>query len=138
MKISSIGSAINFFSRLADRENPSGGAGYERQEKGEHPNQDKPRDEATQDPRAQDPKRFENEVERALSAFAGEAEVQRSGLRAERSGSGFGLKVVLSDAHGSVLRRLSGEEFLSLRARSGSREHPAQPVKRGRLLDQKF
>ena len=48
-------------------------------------------------------------------------------------GRGPGLKVILKDSQGGIVRQLSGEEFLRLRQGSST-----EPRMRGKILDQKF
>lgn len=72
-------------------------------------------------------------VEKALGAFGADLQAQASGLSAGVEGKGPGLKVVLRDAGGSVVRQFTGDEFLRLREAS-SKDHRS----RGRILDQKF
>ena len=72
-------------------------------------------------------------IERAVEQFQAEALRQRHGLEASISGSGPGLRVVLSDVNGNVIRRFEGPEFVRLHA-SGSGDSRG----RGKLLDQKF
>ena len=70
-------------------------------------------------------------VDSEIEKFTGDEEVQAYGITAESTGQGPGLKVVLKDPSGGVLRSVSGEEFLKLReaANAGRRS--------GRILDQK-
>lgn len=70
-------------------------------------------------------------VEAAVDGFADDKLNLSNGISASAEGAGPGLRVVLKDASGGVLRSVSGEEFLKLReaASSGARS--------GRLLDRK-
>jgi len=75
-------------------------------------------------------------IEKAIDEFAREAQSQNHGLKAsfERSASSTpGLRVILSDVNGNVIRNFSGEEFLRLRRKGG-----ADTRGRGKLLDQKL
>lgn len=54
-------------------------------------------------------------------------------LRAQAEGSGPGLKIVLKDGTGAVIRQMTGEEFLKLRETAKNDGHA-----RGKILDQKF
>lgn len=54
-------------------------------------------------------------------------------LRAQAEGSGPGLKIVLKDGTGAVIRQMTGEEFLKLRETAKS-----DGQARGKILDQKF
>lgn len=102
--------------KSGDRDS-SGSGGFQRQEKGD-----------------KDSRAFEatlEAVDEAVEKFSGEESTLASGITAESSGNGPGLKVVLKDASGGVLRSVSGEEFLKLR------EAASLGRKSGRILDQK-
>ncbi len=120
MKISQIPiTQINL--RVTDKNDKQGGAGqnaYERQ---------KEKDQKEEVP-------FEaslEEVNAAIETFTGDETNHSHGITAETTGNGPGLKVVLKDAAGGVLRAVSGEEFLKLR------EAVTAGRKSGRILDQK-
>jgi uncharacterized FlaG/YvyC family protein len=72
-------------------------------------------------------------LEQAVEAFSAEQQVQANGLSASVTGIGPGLKVVLRDEQGSIVRQLTGDEFLKLReAAFGNGPTP------GKILDQKL
>ncbi len=71
------------------------------------------------------------DVDAAIEKFSGDETLIANGLTAESVGAGPGLKVVLKDASGGVLRSVSGEEFLKLREAANAGR------KSGRILDQK-
>ncbi len=75
----------------------------------------------------------EEEISKAVEAFKTDQEAQANGLRASVSGEGPGLRIVLRDGTGSVIRQLTGEEFLRLRDTS-----TIEGRIRGKLLDQKL
>jgi hypothetical protein len=75
----------------------------------------------------------EQEVAQAVEAFAQDQQAKNNGLQVLAAGSGPGLKVVLKDGTGNVVRQFTGEEFLRLRE-SASKEGRS----RGKLLDQKL
>ncbi len=54
-------------------------------------------------------------------------------LQISQIGQGPGLKIVLKNASGSVIRELSGEEFIKLRE-TAQQDHK----QRGKILDQKL
>ena len=69
----------------------------------------------------------------AIESFKFDPVAQASGLSAELNGQGPGLKVILKDGSGAILRQMSGEDFLRLReavSKNGS--------KSGKILDQKL
>jgi uncharacterized FlaG/YvyC family protein len=72
-------------------------------------------------------------VDQAVEAFQTDLDAQAKGLSASVSGQGPGLKVVLKDEAGSVVRQFTGEEFLRLRE-AASQDHRV----RGKILDQKL
>lgn len=75
----------------------------------------------------------EEKVAQAIEGFQSDAQAKNNGLSAQKEGSGPGLKIVLKDAKGNILRSLSGEEFLKLReSLSGDQVQP------GKILDQKL
>ncbi len=69
----------------------------------------------------------DEKVSQAIDAFGAELKEREGGLHAEQVGSGPGLRVVLKDGSGRVIRQLSGQDFLKMR----------QAVSL-RILDQKF
>ena len=69
-------------------------------------------------------------VEKAVQDFEKEAQSQQHGLHASITP---GLRVVLSDVNGNVIRQLGAQEFLKLR-QIGSGDSRG----RGKLLDQKY
>lgn len=70
----------------------------------------------------------QKKIQEALEEFA-----VSNTLRAQAEGSGPGLKVILKDGSGAVIRQMTGEEFLKLRDQA---KGDAQA--RGKILDQKF
>ena len=90
------------------------------------------------DPRRQNNKRepekeaSREELRGAVAAFSADSQAQANGLSADVIEGGIsGLRVVLKDRQGKVLRQLSGEEFLKMR------EQVAAGA-RGKILDQKL
>jgi len=75
----------------------------------------------------------EAKVNEAVESFQADILAQSNGLSASVIGNGPGLRVVLKDGSGAVVRQLSGAEFLKLRE-SGSKEDRTP----GKILDQKF
>ncbi len=124
MKVSTnSGNVVQMFERVSGGKNTDsngGGAGSNAYE------QNKKDQEDTQD--------FESTVEniqKAVDDFSTNELNQTHGITASSEGSGPGLKVILKDCNGGVLRSVSGEEFMKLRQaiQAGS--------KSGRILDQK-
>ncbi len=72
-------------------------------------------------------------VDAAIASFDSDQQAKANGLHAERTGNGPGLKVVLKDTNGEVVRQYSGDEFLKLRD-NASKDFKA----RGKLLDRKL
>ncbi len=73
------------------------------------------------------------EIEKAVGAFGEDVQARASGLSATAEGSGPGLRIVLKDSAGSVVRQFTGEEFLELRKVAGKDSRA-----RGKILDQKY
>jgi len=71
----------------------------------------------------------EEKVEAALVEFREDAKA--SGIDVSMSGKGPGLRVVLTDGSGAIIRQLSGEDFLKMR-------ETGQDSRRGKILDQKL
>lgn len=71
-------------------------------------------------------------VAAAIESFQTDDLTQSSGITADSVGQGPGLKVVLKDTKGHVLKQLSGEEFIKLREKVS-----AERSVRGKILDQK-
>ncbi len=107
-----------------------GAAGYENQDKKNSSGD--PQEEARQ-PAVLSPEQEREAVEKAVSEFETEAQSQQHGLKASIAGNTPGLRVVLSDINGNVIRQFEGEEFVRLRS-SGTRDTRG----RGKLLDQKY
>lgn len=78
----------------------------------------------------------EASVNAALESFSQDEQARSHGLQAERSGHGPGLKVVLRDQNGAILRQFTGEEFVKLRE-SCVPDVPGHGG-RGKLLDRKL
>ncbi len=72
-------------------------------------------------------------VGKAVQDFQADALAQANGLSASMEGAGPGLRVVLKDGGGVVVRQLTGEEFLKLR-QATSKDQKS----RGKILDQKL
>ncbi len=74
----------------------------------------------------------EKKVADAIDAFQSEAS-QNAGIQVAMQGSGVGLRVVLKDVSGTVVRQLTGDEFLKLRDGSS-----VDLKARGKILDRKM
>ena len=120
MKVGTYAPVIQIAARGTEKtgdKNGGGSAGFQRQQKEDSHN---PEFKATLE-----------EVDAAIEKFVGDEAALTHGITAESSGNGPGLKVLLKDSTGGVLRSVSGEEFLKLReaVNAGRRS--------GRILDQK-
>jgi uncharacterized FlaG/YvyC family protein len=73
------------------------------------------------------------QVDKALQEFQGDTLTQSNGLSVSRQGEGLGLKVVLKDTQGNVIRQFSGEEFVRLRQATSVNQQAV-----GKILDQKL
>lgn len=72
-------------------------------------------------------------VSEAVKTFEEDAQTQTHGLRAMVEGNGPGLRVVLKDGSGNILRHYTGAEFIQLR-NSSPKDGPAC----GKILDRKL
>lgn len=119
MKVNQQPQITQIFERVTGKPgDKQGGAGqnaYEQQHKREEKRQ-----EAT-----------EQDLLQAVETYGADPTNLDHGITATPDGQGPGLRVILKDAYGGVLRNVSGDEFLKLReaVRSGR--------KSGRILDQK-
>lgn len=75
---------------------------------------------------------FSKKLDQAIESFQSDLQTQANGLNASIEGNGPGLKVVLKDGTGGLVRQFSGEEFLKLR-QAVSKEGRVS----GKILDQK-
>jgi hypothetical protein len=70
---------------------------------------------------------------KALESFKVDQQAQSNGLEAKIEGTGPGLKVVLKDSAGGVIRQFTGQEFVQLREISSKGGQT-----RGKILDRKL
>ncbi|MBI3534324.1 MAG: hypothetical protein HY072_02385 [Deltaproteobacteria bacterium] len=73
------------------------------------------------------------QLENALQSFKDELRIQSKELEASLISSQLGLKVVLKDGTGAIVRQFSGEEFLKLREAA-----TLDTRSRGKILDKKL
>ena len=100
---------------------------------GESAKQDSSHQQEQSNPDESGKKASPERVNEAIESFQTDSLALAHGLSASVEGHGPGLKVVLKDGSGSVVRQFTGEEFLKLR------EAAAKDVgSRGKILDRKF
>ena len=119
MKVNTFAPITQVLNKVTDKNDKQGGAGqnaYERQKKEE---------------KQEEVPVTAEEVQAAIETFSGDETNLTHGITASAQGTGPGLKVVLKDGSGGVLRAVSGEEFLKLR------EAVTNGKKSGRIIDQK-
>jgi hypothetical protein len=123
MKIQRLTDAIRNFTRVEERDNPSGGGNQQ------HPHRDPDKDQAPSEPIVVE----DATVSAAVEAFQKDAQTQAAHLTAVVNGRGPGLRVVLKDPNGTVVRQFTAREFLEMRqaTRTDGRI-------RGKILDQKL
>ncbi|MBI4925645.1 MAG: hypothetical protein HY843_06945 [Bdellovibrio sp.] len=73
------------------------------------------------------------QLENAIQSFKDELRIQSKELEASLTSSQLGLKVVLKDGTGTIVRQFSGEEFLKLREAA-----TLDTKSRGKILDKKL
>ncbi len=131
MKINPLASAVQYFARVgrsdtANRVTEKGTADNAEQRSKQDAQQQQSGEERER-------KATPDDIAKAVDAFAGDEMATSNGLHAEMEGAGPGLRVVLKDVSGQVLRQYSGDEFVRLR------ENTAQDARaRGKILDQKL
>lgn len=120
MKISPLTEASHFVNQVREKTDGRGSQqhrhGYDQEQK-----------------RKQEHEATPEEVNAAVEAFGSDALAQANGLSATAQGNGPGLKVVLKDGTGAIVRQFTGEEFLKLREAAGTDSRA-----RGKILDQKL
>jgi hypothetical protein len=124
MKVGSPSDVIRYLNPVHEKREPGDGGGNSPGQQNEQRNSEK--EKAPEVLEVSDEK-----VGQAIEAFGRDTQAQASGLSAELNGKGPGLRVVLKDGSGAVLRQFTGEEFLKLR-------EAATQGRSGRLLDQKI
>ena len=77
-----------------------------------------------------------NKVLDAIEGFKRDIDADQNGLNAVPQGHGPGLRVLLKDGKGTVIRQWTGEEFLKLREAAGQSQEK-EPGS-GKILDQKL
>jgi hypothetical protein len=75
----------------------------------------------------------QKQIDAAVEAFQVDSQTQENGLKISVVGLGPGLKVVLKDLTGTIVRQFTGEEFLRIR-KSQSKDSRNS----GKILDQKL
>lgn|GEM_PF-907333 len=141
MKVQGLTDLIRSMQRLnggaaADKDKDGQGNEYSRQKRGQKDSESGQKQRPAEAEQDEFKRLLElrQKIDAEIERFAREALSQTNGIRAQREGEGPGLKVCLKDAGGAVIRRMSGEEFLQIRAQGST------PVMggRGRLLDRKL
>ena len=112
------------------REKQEGQSGFSREEKPPR-NQDQGKS-GDEDANSEPQNQSAEMVEEAVKAFQDDIQSQANGLTVGIVNEGPGLKVVLKDSQGGVIRQLSGEEFLRLREKLSTEGHQS-----GKILDLK-
>jgi hypothetical protein len=125
LKINPASEAVRFLNQVREKRE---GQGQEQQSRHQHQEQREERREETDAAELSLQK-----VDRAVASFHSDSQAQANGLNASVVGEGPGLRVVLKDGSGAVVRQFTGEEFIRLRE-AVSKGAPA----RGKILDQKL
>lgn len=124
MKVNPLTQAAQFFNRVTERREQDAYDGS--QKRGKQRDQESPKKKKSSE-------EFQAEVEAAVKSFEKDKSTTAVGLHAHSEGKGPGLKVILKDVSGNVVRQFTGEEFLKLREVASD-----QPRGRGKILDQKY
>lgn len=134
MRIGPNSPLTSWFNRITDRD-------AQNRDDQSHSNQGKERDsDAKKDEREEvdfDVKADIEKIEKALEWFAKDSQARKNGLTADKDGKGPGLRVILKDAAGAVIRRLTPGEFLKLQE---AQANPTIETVRmsGKILDRKY
>ncbi|MEK6577788.1 MAG: hypothetical protein AABZ55_01060 [Bdellovibrionota bacterium] len=124
LKINPLTAAVRFLNQVQEKQDANGNP-HDRNSK----DQKKKNEKSQEDSNNASP----SQVSEAVEKFRSDAQAKANGLTANLEGSGPGLRVVLKDVSGSVIRQFTGAEFLSLReATLGESQSP------GKILDQKL
>lgn len=74
----------------------------------------------------------DDKVESAMNEFQSDAQALAAGLSAAKEGSGPGLRIILKDGSGVVIRQFTGEEFVQMRDAVNGKSAS------GKILDRKY
>lgn len=123
MKIRSLTDAVQTFSssKVKEKSEKEGFSRFMQQ----HQNSEQKEDETVEV--------TDETVEKAIDEFAHDEQALSAGITAHATGHGPGLKIILKDGSGGVLRQMTGEEFIKLRDAVHNIAH-----KSGKILDQKL
>ena len=122
MKIGPLTEAIRSLNTVREKRDGGGGGGNAYEEQPKKREKEEPEVEVTP-----------GSLDRALEEFKADSQAQANGLNAIVDGRGPGLRVVLKDGSGAVVRQFTGEEFLKLRDATTKNFRS-----RGKILDQKL
>lgn len=125
MKITALTDALNILNRV--RESGDGKSRQQGQQK------EQKKDQESSDGQESFEEVSAEKVGQAIESFQKDASTQAHGLTASAVGNGPGLRVVLKDGSGAIVRQLTGQEFLELR-KAASKDGRT----RGKILDQKL
>src|SRR5690349_13558420 len=106
MKLGPLTEAVRYLNTVHEKRESGDGGGNSGHQNHQNPEQRK------------DPEVIEvsdEKVGAAIDAFRRDTQTQANGLSAEMNGNGPGLRVVLKDGSGAIVRQFTGEEFLRLR-----------------------
>lgn len=139
MKVSSFQAPYGL-TRITSRREGDGGAAqntYERMggKKEEGGGQGQSQDGHSEAQSEQDLTVTDEQVAAAINAYTLDTQTLESGLSVSTEGMGSALLILLKDAQGQILRKLSGPEFVKLRENTDSKGIIRLP---GKFLDQKY
>ena len=121
MKVQGLNDLVRTFHRIngntaTDRDSNGGG------QPGSHGGQGQSRDSSQEDNGNHEEFRrlleLRQKIDQEISRFAQDEVAQKKGLQAKCDGEGPGLRVLLQDGQGNVIRRMSGDEFLQIDRKS--------------------
>jgi len=124
VRIQTLSEGSPYFNRVTEKQDKDDFSGQFKQQQGQNFRKKQEQDEVDV---------TDQKVSEAIESFGADHQTAMNGLTATQEGSGPGLKIVLRDGQGAVIRQLSGEEFLRLRESVLKSEKSC-----GKILDQKL
>jgi uncharacterized FlaG/YvyC family protein len=131
MKIQSWTGNLGYFGSVREKQEGAQG-GYSRSS-GDQKKKESEHQQEMSDSNFEDENPSQEKMSEAVKEFSSDSQAQLNGLSASLEGSGPGLKVILKDGTGQVVRQFTGPEFVQLR-----NSVPKEGHSNGKILDRKL
>jgi uncharacterized FlaG/YvyC family protein len=131
VKVNTLTQGVNYPSVVREKQDGGGGGGGASPDQRHSNSKHYPKDPSS--PEKEEIEASSENVDKAIEDFHTQLQSKMNGLKASVQGTGPGLKVVLKDGTGSVVRQFTGEEFLRLRQATSEDGRV-----NGKILDQKL